>query len=79
MGGVGEQPLLMESKAGSKFLFYRASYRKTASRFSGRILAGSKRSCGLRPPNLPASSRKCRRHYPESLRTRALAAIPDRT
>ena len=31
-------PLLMESKAGSKFLFYRASYRKTASHFSGRTL-----------------------------------------
>jgi hypothetical protein len=28
----------MESKAGSTFLIYRASYRKTASRFSGRTL-----------------------------------------
>jgi hypothetical protein len=31
-------PLLMESKARSSSLFYRASYRKTASRFSGRTL-----------------------------------------
>jgi hypothetical protein len=31
-------PLLMESKAGSKFRFCRASYRKTASHFSGRTL-----------------------------------------
>ncbi len=31
-------PLLMESKAGSKFLFCRASYRKTASHFSGSTL-----------------------------------------
>jgi hypothetical protein len=37
VGGVGEQPLLMESKAGSKFLFYRVSYRKTASHFSGAL------------------------------------------
>ncbi len=29
----------MESKAGSKFLFCRASYRKTASHFSGRTIA----------------------------------------
>jgi hypothetical protein len=28
----------MESKARSSFLFYRASYRKTASHFSGRTL-----------------------------------------
>jgi hypothetical protein len=33
----------MESKAGSKFLFCRASYRKTASHFSGRTLAVSLR------------------------------------
>jgi hypothetical protein len=32
-------PLLMDSKARSSALFYRASYRKTASRFSGRTLA----------------------------------------
>ena len=31
-------PLLMESKARSTSLFYRASYRKTASHFSGRTL-----------------------------------------
>ncbi len=36
---TGAYPLLMESKAGSKFLFVRASYRKTASHFSGRTLA----------------------------------------
>ena len=32
-------PLLMESKAGSKFLFFVRFYRKTASHFSGRTLA----------------------------------------
>ena len=32
-------PLLMESKARSSSLFYRASYQKTASHFSGRTLA----------------------------------------
>ena len=34
-------PLLMESKAGSKFLFCRASYRKTAAHFSGRTLTAA--------------------------------------
>ncbi|MGB9164659.1 MAG: hypothetical protein WCC41_09450, partial [Rhodomicrobium sp.] len=32
-------PLLMESKARSGSLFYGASYRKTASHFSGRTLS----------------------------------------
>jgi hypothetical protein len=42
-------PLLTESKAGSKFLFYRASYRKTASHFSGRTLGPASPNPG---PNL---------------------------
>ena len=45
-------PLLMESKARSSSLFYRASYRKTASHFSGRTLGSGKRN--VRPCSLPA-------------------------
>jgi hypothetical protein len=42
----------MESKAGSKFLFCRASFRKTASHFSGRTLveAAMKSETSAIPP-----------------------------
>jgi hypothetical protein len=36
---TGAYPLLMESKAGSKFLFYRASLSENRSHFSGRTPA----------------------------------------
>ena len=45
--GLRAYPLLMESKAGSNFLFYRASFRKTASHFSGRTLAADRRGVRL--------------------------------
>ena len=36
----------MKSEAGSKFLFYRASHRKAASHFSGRILGRCREAGG---------------------------------
>ncbi len=41
-------PLLMESKAGSGFLSFRASFRKTASHFSGSTLVLDVDMHGLR-------------------------------
>jgi hypothetical protein len=38
-GRTRAYPLLMESKAASKFLFFVRLYRKTASHFSGRTLS----------------------------------------
>jgi len=45
----------MESKAGSKFLFYRASYRKTASHFSGSTLTIREKALGPNHPDVAQS------------------------